>query len=177
MANLVNTMAVREIAHGLKDASGMLVCSVGGLNVVETEELRDQLAEQGVRLRFVRSGLAARACAERGLEFPDEVFAGSVAIVTGSDEQALAAAKVLKASPLSKSGRLGLRGGMLEGAALGAREAAALADVPDRKTLQAKLLGCLSGPARSLVSVLNANPSGVARVLQARADSQGPAAG
>ena len=37
-------------------------------------------------------------------------------------------------------------------------------------TLQAMLLGALSGPARSLATVLDANQSSLARVLQARAD-------
>jgi ribosomal protein L10 len=51
----------------------------------------------------------------------------------------------------------------------------ALADVPDKQTLRAQLLGVLQGPARGLASVLNALPSGVARVLQARVDAAGPA--
>jgi ribosomal protein L10 len=52
-----------------------------------------------------------------------------------------------------------------------------LADVPDKKTLQAKILGCISGPSRSLVSLVNAVPASLVRVLQARADKLGPAGG
>ena len=42
--------------------------------------------------------------------------------------------------------------------------------MPDKDTLRAKILGCISGPAQGLVGVLNGNPSGLARLLQARID-------
>ena len=58
---------------------------------------------------------------------------------------------------------------------LDAADAVALADVPDKQTLRAQLLGVLQGPARGLATVLDALPSGVARVLQARVDAAGPA--
>ena len=76
-------------------------------------------------------------------------------------------------SKLKKDGKLGVRGGLLEGNLLGASDAAALSDVPDRPTLQAKLLGCISGPARGLVTVLDGNQSSLARVIQARIDAGG----
>ena len=74
---------------------------------------------------------------------------------------------------LREDGKLGVRGGVLEGNLLGAADAAALADVPDRLTLQAMLLGTISGPARSLATVLDANQSGLARVLQSHVDQAG----
>ena len=76
-------------------------------------------------------------------------------------------------SKLAKAGKLNVRGGVLEGNLLNANDAAALANVPDRRTLQAMLLGAISGPARGLVTVLDANQSGLARVLQAHIDQAG----
>jgi len=58
---------------------------------------------------------------------------------------------------------------------MGAAEAAALADLPDRDTVNAMLLGVISGPARGLATILNAVPSSVARVIQAKADKEGGA--
>ena len=55
---------------------------------------------------------------------------------------------------------------------MGSEGATALADLPDRDTVIAMLLGVISGPARGLASVINAVPSGLARVLQAHVDSQ-----
>ena len=47
----------------------------------------------------------------------------------------------------------------------------ALADVPDQDTLRAMMLGVISGPARSLASVIAAPGSALARVIQAHADT------
>ena len=119
-------------------------------------------------------GEAAKlALKDRGLEAPEDLLKGNVAVAWGDAEAAIGVAKAVTESPLKKAGKVGMRGGVLEGNVLGASDAAALADVPDRPTLQAKLLGVISGPARSLVTVLDANQSGLARVIQARIDAQG----
>lgn len=170
MPNLVNEMVVRELDSGLANAGGLLLLNVAGLTVKETEALRRDLAAKKLRLRFVRSRLARLAFTRKGLAFSEEACAGSLGLICGSGEDAINAAKVLKGSDLLKNKRLSVRAGMLEGAVLGQADTLALAEVPDRATLQAKLLGCLSGPARGLVTLLNANPSGLARVIQARAD-------
>jgi large subunit ribosomal protein L10 len=101
------------------------------------------------------------------------VFKGNVAVAWGNAEAAIGAAKVVSLSKLAKAGKLNVRGGVLEGNLLNANDAAALANVPDRRTLQAMLLGAISGPARGLVTVLDANQSGLARVLQAHIDQAG----
>ena len=172
MPNLVNKMVVRELTDELKDVEGMIVFSMTGLTVAENEELRDALADKGVRLRMVRNSLARLALTENGLELPDEVFSGNLAMTFGTPEETIQAAKVVQGSTLfKKDGKLAFRAGLLEGSVLPAEEARALADLPDRDTLNAMLLGVISGPARQLVGVVNALPSGLARVLQAHADS------
>jgi hypothetical protein len=57
-----------------------------------------------------------------------------------------------------------------DGRVLDGKEALALADIPDRDTLHAQIASVIAGPLRGIASVLNATPSGLARVLQARAD-------
>ena len=54
-----------------------------------------------------------------------------------------------------------------------ADDAAALAKLPSKDQLRAQILGCLSGPARGLVTVLAGPGSGLARVIQARIDEAG----
>ena len=170
MPNIVNRMLVQEMDRSLSDAEGMVVCSFGGLDIPETETLRGKLAEKGVTMRMVRNRLARRVLAERGLDFPAEAFQGMTAIAFGSTEATIGAAKVLTDKDVKKAGKVQVKAGVLEGAVLDAAEAQALADVPDRDTLNAQLLGVISGPARALASVIHAVPSSVARVLQAHAD-------
>jgi large subunit ribosomal protein L10 len=85
----------------------------------------------------------------------------------------ISAAKALASADLKKSGKLPIRAGLLEGGVLSTDDARALASVPDKNTLRASLVGLISAPARGLVTVLAANPAGVARLLQARIDKSG----
>jgi large subunit ribosomal protein L10 len=177
MPNLVNRLVVQEFTREFKDAEGMLVVSFGGLTVKESEGLRIKMAEKGVKLRMIRNALAQRVLKERGIDFGDQTLLGNTAIAYGKAEAAIHAAKVLTSPDVKKAGKVQVRAGVLDGKVLGAKDAISLADVPDRNTLNAKLLGCLSGPSRSLVSVLNATPGGFVRVLNARADKLGAAGG
>ena len=170
MPNLVNQMVTRELESDVEGADAMVVVTFGGLTVAETEKLRNDLAEGGVRLRMVRNKLAKRVLSGRGMDFEDATFVGNTAIAFGNAEAAIHAAKVFTDKEVKKEGKVQVKGGLLEGAVLSAPDAAALAGIPDRQTLNAQLLGVISGPARSLVSVLSAVPGGVARVLQAHAD-------
>ena len=173
MPNIVNKLTLKELTTSWKDAEGMLFFSMTGLTMEENEELRGALFESGASVKMVRNRVAKLALAEVGHEVDGETFKGNVAVAWGDAEATIGAAKVVTGSKLKKDGKLGVRGGLLEGNLLGASDAAALSDVPDRPTLQAKLLGCISGPARGLVTVLDGNQSSLARVIQARIDAGG----
>ena len=177
MPNIINEMIVRELTDAFADAEGMVVVSLAGLTVAETEGLRNSLAEQGVRLRMVRNRLAKIALKERGLEAPKDLLTGNVAMAWGTPEDTIHAAKVLVKSPEKKAGKVVMRGGLLEGNLLGPEEATNLAELPGKQELQAMMLGVLSAPARQLVGLLAAPGGSLARVLQARVDEGGGAEG
>lgn len=173
MPNLLKELVTREYQREFKAAGGMLVVSMDRVTVVELEKLRGELAKGGARLRMVRNSLARRVLAERGVEFAADVLVGNIGIVYGSAEGVIHAAKSLATPAIKKSGKLGVRAGLLESQVLSASDAQALAGVPDKLTLRGQILGLLSGPSRGLVTVLAANPAGLARVLQAHVDQAG----
>ncbi|MDF1800849.1 MAG: 50S ribosomal protein L10 [Planctomycetota bacterium] len=173
MPNIVNKLSLTQLTSAWSEAEGLLFFSMAGLTMEENEELRGAIFESGAQVRLVRNRLAVLALASNGHEVDSEIFKGNVAVAWGDAESTIGAAKVVTGSKLKKAGKLDVRGGMLEGNLLGASDAAALSDVPDRPTLQAKLLGCISGPAQGLVRVINGNPSGLARLIQARIDAGG----
>lgn len=173
MPNLVNTLVSNEYKALVGKQEGLLLASAKGLTVAETEVLRDELDKGGARLKMVRNALARRTLADSGFEFPADTFTGNVFLVYGTTEATIHAAKVLTKPEVRKLGKVALRGGVLDKTQLTPGDAVLLADTPDKRTLRGQLLGVLQGPARGLASLLNALPSGMARVLQARADSQG----
>jgi ribosomal protein L10 len=175
MPNFVKTLVTSEYTRSIQGAEGMLLVSFAGLTVAETEVLRAALDEGGARLQMVKNSLAKRALADCGLEMGDDVLAGNVAVAYGSAEATIMAAKVLSKSKLRQDGKIAFRAAVLEGSALSADDAKALADVPDQDTVRAQIVGAIQGPMRALVGTLAALPGGMARVLQAHVDA-GPAA-
>jgi large subunit ribosomal protein L10 len=176
MTSVINDILLRELTDTYKSAEGVVVISMAGLSMAENEGLRKALRKEvGVRLRVVPNKIAHRALKDCGLDFARDAFRGAnIGVMAGTAEQTIGAAKVVAKHEITKKGKVALRGGALEGNVLGAKDTAALADVPDKNTLRAKMLACIIGPASGLARVLNANTAAVARVIQAHAD-QAPA--
>ena len=171
MPNIVNKMVVAELENEFKDAEGMVLVSFSGLSVEESDGLRGKLAEKNVNFKMVRNSLARRVLADKNIEFPEaDALKGNTGVAYGDAEAAVDAAKIFNDKEVRKAGKVAFKGALLEGNALDAKSAKALADLPDRDTLHAMLLGCIAGPARGLATVINAVPSSVARVIQAHAD-------
>ena len=173
MPNLINEIVVRQLSDEFARAEGMVIVSLSGLTVEETEGLRESLAESGVRLRMVRNRLAAMALEKRGVKLAEGVLVGNVACAWGSTEDTIkiakAVQKAMRTRDPKKKGELAIRGGLFEGNPLDARSAAALAELPGKDELRAMLLGLLSGPARSLATLLAAPGTSLARVVDAHA--------
>src|SRR6478752_8964311 len=153
--NLVNRLVVRELNAEFGSAEGLVVVSWNALVAKENEGLRDQLAEKGGKMTLVRNSLARLVLKERGFEVGPDVLKGNTAIAYGNAEAVVYAAKLFTSAEVKKAGKVKIRAAVLEGRLLDANDAMALADVPDKKTLQGKLVGCIAGPSRSLVSLVN----------------------
>ena len=69
--------------------------------------------------------------------------------------------------------RFFIKAGFVDGKVISVEEVKALADLPSREVLVATVLGTLIAPIRGLATVLDANISGLARVMQAIADQKG----
>jgi large subunit ribosomal protein L10 len=171
MPNFVNQMVAKELGNEFQGCDGMVIVSFGGLTIVEAEGLRNKLAAKSIGFRMVQNRIARRVLADRGLEFDRDALKGNTAIAYGDVEAAINAAKILTERDVKKLGKVTVKGGVLEGVALDAASANALANLPDRNTLNAQLLGVISGPARGLACIINALPAAVARVVQAHAES------
>jgi large subunit ribosomal protein L10 len=168
--NIVKQLICSELDTAFEGIEGLLMVSFGGLTVAETEALRGELAAKGVEFRLVQNKLARRVLLEKGYDFPVEVMRGNTGIAYGDAEAAINAAKVFSGPEVKKAGKVKIKAGMLESNVLSAADAVQLAGIPDRDTLRAKILGCISGPARGIVASINAVPGGLARVIQAHAD-------
>lgn len=164
---------VVEIKGRLNDAGALLLADYRGLTVKEMQELRNQLRAAGSELKVYKNSLTEIAIRELALPSLDEYLAGPTAIIfTGEDP--VAPAKALTAfAKVHKA--LELKGGLVENQVVDAEGLKAIATLPSREELIAKLLGTMLNPLTGFARVLNGPVEAFARTVSAVAEQKSAA--
>jgi large subunit ribosomal protein L10 len=165
----VKREAVADLADRLKRSNIVIATDFTGLGVNAITELRRRLREAGVEYRVVKNRLAALAAVEAGVEVFKELLEGATGVVFGYGEAADAAKAVDEYVKQTRS-PLKIRKGIMDGELLSAAQVAALAALPPRDVLIARLLAQMNAPLTGLVTVLTGPVRGLAVVLQRRAE-------
>lgn len=164
---------VAEIEAKLAESAGVYAVNYRGLTVGESQELRVALREAGAEMRIFKNNLAKIALANRELPTLDEYLAGPTGFVFYETDP-VAPAKALKEFA-KENPELEIKGGLSDGHVVGVDEIKAIADLPSREELIAKLLGTLQNPLSQVVRVLNGPAESFARVVSAIADQKNAA--
>ena len=164
-ARLKKESAVQEIKSKLQNSNAAVLTDYRGLNVAEVTELRRQLREAGVEYKVLKNTLTKIAAQEVGYEGLFEYLEGPTAIAF-STEDPVAPAKIL-ANFAKEHKNLAIKAGLLEGSVVSVDQVKALADLPGREELIAKVLGGLQGPITGLVNVLQGPIRNLTYVLNA----------
>ena len=167
--------AVADLADRMSRSSIAIATDFSGLSVNDITELRRRLREQGVEYRVVKNRIAAIAASQSGIESFKEILEGSTGVVFGYND-VVAAAKAVDEYVKQTRANLKIGKGVMDGAVISPAQVAALAALPPKDELVAKLLGQMNAPISGLVHVLNGTISGLAMVLQRRAEQLGAAA-
>jgi large subunit ribosomal protein L10 len=170
MARADRNAAVAEIVESFNDAAGAVLTEYRGLTVKELQDLRRSLGENA-SYAVVKNTLAKIAANQVGISGFDDLLSGPTAIAFISGD-VVEAAKGLrdfaKANPA-----LVIKGGVLDGNILDAKEVAKLADLESREVLLGKLAGAMLASLSQAVYLLNAPLAQAARLagaLQAKAE-------
>jgi large subunit ribosomal protein L10 len=141
------------------EANNVILSDYRGLNVQQLSELRNRLRDAEVELQVVKNTLARRAVQETPLAELGNQFVGptSVALARGD---VVSMAKVLT-EYAKQQPALEIRSGLIEGKLVSPQDIVALADLPPREVLLARLVGGIQAPLAGLVGVLQ----GVVRQL------------
>ncbi len=141
-----------------------------GLDVSSISDLRNKLRESGSEAKVAKKTLIKLAVKENNLgEIGDDIMKGPVA-VTFSYEDEFSGLKVL--FNFSKDNEnLKLLGGIIDGKIVSGDEIIALAKLPSKEELYAKLLGSLNSPISGFVGIASNLISGFVRVLNAYKDT------
>lgn len=154
MARPEKTAAVEDIAGRFKGAEAALLTEYRGLRVGEIAEVRAALREAGTDYRVLKNTLARIAVREVGLDELVAMLEGPTAIAFVKGDAA-AAAKALD-DAAKKFPVLVVKGGVLNGRIIDARQAKELAGLEPREVQLAKIAMLMNQPAQRTVNVFAA---------------------
>jgi large subunit ribosomal protein L10 len=160
---------VSEVSGQLKGAQAVIVAEYRGLNVELVTQLRTKARKSGLYLRVLKNTLARRAIQGTPFEkLTDEMYGP---LMYGIAQDPVAGAKVM--SEFAKDNELFvIKAGAMPGSLMSAKDVKALALLPSREELLAKLMGTMQAPVAKLVRTMNEVPARFARTLAAVKDQR-----
>ena len=160
---------VAEVAKQVAGAQAIVMAENRGMPVEQMTQLRAKARASGVYFRVVKNTLVRRAVADTPFANLADKMVGPLAYGIGSDP--VAVAKVL--SDFAKANeKFVIAGGAMPGQVMSAADISALASLPSREELLAKLLGTMQAPVAKLVRTMNEVPSKFVRTVAAVRDAR-----
>ena len=176
MPTQAKAAVIDEITERFQQSSAAVLTEYRGLTVAQLTQLRRSLGE-GSSYAVVKNTLTKRAADSVGFSDLGPLLSGptAIAFIEGDPVEAAKAIRdFAKANPM-----LVVKGGVVEGRTVDAREVTRLADVESREVLLAKLAGAMKGNLTKAAGLFQAPLSQMARLaaaLQEKKAADAPAA-
>lgn len=161
---------VDEVRERLQSSTAVLLTEYRGLKVGEIADLRRSLHAAGGDYKIYKNTLVRFAVRELGLTDVEELLVGPTAVAF-VDGDAAAVAKTLRDFSRTNP-NLVIKGGLLGDKALSAEDTRALAELPSREVLLARIAGGLAAPMQQFAGLLQALPRNLAYGLKALVDQK-----
>ncbi|WP_026319582.1 MULTISPECIES: 50S ribosomal protein L10 [Sporomusaceae] len=158
---------VAELKEKLTSAKGAVLVNYRGLTVAQDTKLRRQLREAGVDYRVVKNTMTRIAAQEAGLEGLDVYLEGPTAMAISTTDPVAPAKIITDFVKEHKLQVLEVKAGLVEGNVIDEKGVKALASLPSREVLIAKMLGSMQSPITGLVNVLQGNIRNLVYALDA----------
>ena len=154
-------------------SAGMLV-GFTKLTVAKDQELRRRLAEAGASYSVVKNTLARKAAEGTPFEGASEHFKGVTALALAEGDPvnlSKAISKFVKDNPEVFK----FKAGVVEGRVIALKDVEAIATLPSKEELIAKVLFLINANAQRLVTVISAVPRNLAIVVKQIGEQKGEA--
>lgn len=154
---------VQEIEQKLQEASLVIFTDYRGLNVDEMTDLRSKLRVSGVEYKVLKNTMTEFALENTGHGDIVPYIAGPNAVLFSKEDLVGPTKAIFEFIKQYK--KLTVKVGILQGQMMTPEKIKVLADLPPREVLLAQVVGTMQAPITSFVYVLNANLTGLVRVL------------
>lgn len=145
---------VNEIKEKIEQSGSLVLVDYRGLTVEQVTDLRNKYRAAGVQYKVYKNTMMKFAFKELGLEDFNQYLEGPSAVAF-SGEDLTAAARITNEFAKTND-KLVIKAGVLEGKVLDSNEVKAVASIPSREVLIAKLLGSFKAPVSNFVYMLDA---------------------
>ena len=163
-------VAVQEIKEKIQNSKSIVLVKFNGLSVSEDTEFRREFLKSNVEYKVLKNTLVKLAFNELGITCFDDDLNGPTSVAFGSDETG--AAKVIIEAVKKYSGKISVKSAYVEGNKVDVEGVKALASMPSKEELVAKMLGSLQAPISNFVGVLSAMPRSLVIALNAVAEKK-----
>lgn len=147
---------VEKLTHTVSGAKAVFLCTLHKVPVSDVEILRRSLSTVSTELAVVKNSLGRRALTASGLNALEPLLEGT-SLLGVSRADPVAASRVLVTFAKEHEG-FTVRGAVVEGQTLPLGDIQALAELPPRQVLLAKLFGSMQAPIARFVGVLGGVP-------------------
>ena len=161
---------VEEIVSKIKAAKSVVFVDYNKLTVAEVSELRIKCREAGCDYKVYKNTLVRKAFNDLGFNQFDEALNGPTAVAFSADE--VTAAKLMTKAAKDYDGKIVLKCAFSDNAYVDKKGVEALATMPSKEELIAKMLGSMQAPLSNFAGVLGNLVSGIVRVLARVAESK-----
>ena len=161
---------VEEIVSKIKAAKSVVFVDYNKLTVAEVSELRNKCREAGCEYKVYKNTLVRKAFNDLGFNQFDEALNGPTAVAFSADE--ITAAKLMTKAAKDYDGKIVLKCAFSDNAYVDKKCVEALATMPSKEELIAKMLGSMQAPLSNFAGVLGNLVSGIVRVLARVAESK-----
>lgn len=157
------TKILKDLKDKIAKQKAMVFVDFTGLKVKDISRLRKELKKNQNEMKVAKKTLINLALKENKLEITKDKLAGEVALIFGFTDEISPAKTVYqfaKTNPAIK-----ILGGFLENKFKEIEEIVALAQLPSREELLARLVGSIASPMSGFVRVLQGNIKGLVYIL------------
>ena len=146
---------VADLAESIKNSAAGVLVNYQGITVENDTKMRKALREAGVKYVVMKNSLTGRACEMNDMADMKNYLTGMTALAISTPEDPIAPAKVIK-EYADKIESFKIVAGYLDGKVVDAATIEALADIPSKEVLIAKLLGSIRSPLYNFAYALQA---------------------
>ncbi|MBE7086734.1 MAG: 50S ribosomal protein L10 [Clostridiales bacterium] len=163
-------VVVEEIKSKIQDAKSVVFVKFNGLSVAEDTELRREFRKNNVEYKVLKNTLIRKAFNDMGITDFDADLNGPTSVAFGADETG--AAKVIIEAVKKYQDKVSVKSAYVDGGYVDVNGVKALASMPSKEELIAKMLGSMQAPLSNFVGVLSAMPRSLVIALNAIAEKK-----